>query len=139
MCGKPLSVYGKGSQIRTFLNIEDTLKCISIAIKNPPKKAQYLVRNQFTEIFNIKELAILVQESSNKIGIKTNINFIQNPRHEMQNHYYNPQNKSFIKLGLKPKKINQKFIISVLEKINNYKERIDIGTIDPEIKWDQNH
>jgi|Laugresbdmm110sn_1035088.scaffolds.fasta_scaffold16163_3 UDP-sulfoquinovose synthase len=139
VCGKPLSVYGKGSQIRTFLNIEDTLKCISIAIKNPPKKAQYLVRNQFTEIFNIKELAILVQESSNKIGIKTNINFIQNPRHEMQNHYYNPQNKSFIKLGLKPKKINQKFIISVLEKINNYKERIDIGTIDPEIKWDQNH
>ena len=30
--GKPLTVYGKGTQTRTFLNIEDTFNCIELAI-----------------------------------------------------------------------------------------------------------
>ena len=33
----PLTVYGGGTQIRGYLNINDTLKCIELAIKNPPK------------------------------------------------------------------------------------------------------
>ena len=135
--GVPLSVYGNGLQIRTFLNIRDTLKCINLAIKNPPKKNQYLVRNQFTEIFNIKKLAELVKKSANKIGYNTKINYLKNPRYEMTKHYYNPQNKSFLKLGLKPMKLDNNFIISVLNKIEKHKHRINVNTIDPKVKWDQ--
>ena len=138
VCEKPLTVYGKGSQVRTFLNIEDTLKCVHLAIKNPPKNGEYLVRNQFTEIFSINELAQLVEISANKLGFATKINHIENPRTEMQKHYYNPKNKSFLKLGLRPKKINQDFIISVLKKIEKHKSRIDLKIIDPTVKWNQN-
>ena len=52
----PLLVYGSGNQTRTFLNINDTLQCVELAIKNPAKQGEYKVRNQFTEVFNIKEL-----------------------------------------------------------------------------------
>ena len=138
VCGKPLTVYGGGSQIRTFLNIEDTLKCVHLAIKNPPKKGKYIVRNQFTEIFSIKELSKLIKISANKLGFTVKINHIENPRTEMQKHYYNPKNESFLKLGLRPKNINQDFIISVLKKIEKYKSSVDLKIIDPTIKWNQN-
>ena len=133
--GKPLLVYGSGNQVRTFLNINDTLQCVELAIKNPAKKGEYKVRNQFTEIFSIKDLAILVQASARKIGLKTEIKFIKNPRNEMPKHHFKPSNKSFLKIGLKPRKINTKFIIENLNKILNSKKNIDKKIISPKIKW----
>ena len=135
--GKPLLVYGSGNQVRTFLNINDTLQCVELAIKNPAKKGEYKVRNQFTEIFSIKDLAILVQASARKIGLKTEIKFIKNPRNEMPKHHFKPSNKSFLKIGLKPRKINTKFIIENLNKILNSKKNIDKKIISPKIKWNQ--
>ena len=133
--GKPLLVYGKGNQTRTFLNINDTLQCVELAIKNPALKGEYKVRNQFTEIFTIKELALLVKESAKKIGIKTKIKYIQNPRKELSKHYFNPSNKSFLKLGLKPRKLNTKFVQTNIKKILIQKDNVDLQTISPKIKW----
>ena len=135
--GKPLTVYGKGEQRPPFLNILDTLKCVERAIKNPAKSGEFKVRNQFTEVFSIKELAKIVQKASKKLDLKTKINFIKNPRHEMAKHYYNPKNKSFLKIGLKPILLNEEFLINVMKKILDYKSRIDTNIIDPKVKWDQ--
>lgn len=135
--GKPLTIYGKGNQKRTFLNILDTLKCIELAIKNPAKLGEFKVRNQFTEVFSIKELALLVQKASNEIGIKTKIEYLKNPRHELAKHYYNPKNNSFLKIGLKPILLNKTFIITVIKKIIEFKKRVDHSIIDPKVKWDQ--
>ena len=132
---EPLLVYGKGSQVRTFLNINDTLQCVELAIKNPAEKGEYKVRNQFTEVFSIKDLALLVKASAKKIGLKTEIKFIENPRKEMPKHYYKPSNRSFLKIGLKPRKINSEFIIDNLNKILNSKKNIDKKIISPKIKW----
>ncbi len=131
----PLLVYGTGNQTRTFLNINDTLQCVELAIKNPAKKGEYKVRNQFTEVFSVKELALLVQKASREIGIKAKIRYINNPRTEMSQHYYKPTNKSFLKIGLKPKKISPKFIINNLEKIYKLRKNIDKKIIIPKIKW----
>jgi len=133
---KPLTIYGKGTQTRTFLNIEDTLNCIELAIKNPAKKGEFKVRNQFTEIFNIDQLAKKVSKASKKIGLKTIVKHLKNPRHEMTKHYYKPSNKSFIKLGLKPRLLNDEFLISEIQKIKKIKSNIDLDTIDPTVKWD---
>ncbi len=131
----PLLIYGSGNQTRTFLNINDTLQCVELAIKNPAKQGEYKVRNQFTEVFNIKQLAMLIQKASALIDIKTKINFIKNPREEMSSHYYKPSNKSFIKIGLKAKKINKDFIIENIKKIIKSKKNVDKKIIDPKIKW----
>ena len=55
--GYPLTVYGKGGQTRGFLDIRDTVRCIEIACLNPAKPGEFRVFNQFTEQFNILELA----------------------------------------------------------------------------------
>ena len=60
----------------------------------------------------------------------------KNPRHEMTKHYYKPSNKSFIKLGLKPRLLNDEFLISEIQKIKKIKSNIDLDTIDPTVKWD---
>jgi UDP-sulfoquinovose synthase len=134
---KPITVYGKGEQQRTFLNINDTMKCVELAIKYPPKKGEYQVRNQFTEIFSINELASLVASTAKKIGINSKIEFIKNPRVEMNKHFYKPTNKSFLKIGLKPIKINDNFIIEQIKYIQKNLNNIDIGSIKPTVKWNQ--
>ena len=132
---KPMLVYGKGNQTRTFLNINDTLQCVELAIKNPARKSEYKVRNQFTEVFTIKQLATLVRDSAKKLGLSTNIKYINNPRKELAKHYFNPSNKSFLKLGLRPRKLNTTFVQNNINKILTKKDNIDLQTISPKIKW----
>jgi UDP-sulfoquinovose synthase len=48
----PLSVYGSGGQTRAFIHIKDTVRCIEIALKNPPKIGDKVkIFNQMTESF----------------------------------------------------------------------------------------
>ncbi len=134
----PLTIYGGGEQKRTFLNIKDTLKCVELALKNPAKKGEYKVRNQFTEIFSIKELANKVFAAGKNIGIKVKINNIKNPRVEMSKHYYEPSNKSFIKIGLKPALLKIKYLEEQILKIKNNKNRKIIrDIISPNVQWNQ--
>ena len=134
---KPLTVYGSGNQTRTFLNINDTLQCIELAIKNPAKKGEYKVRNQFTETFSVYELAKLTQSAAKKVGINLEINLIKNPRVELEKHYYNPTNKSFLKIGLKPIKLTTEYIQQNIKRILNSNVKIDKKIIDPKIKWEK--
>ena len=113
------------------------MKCIELSIKNPAKIGEYKVRNQFTEVYSINQLANLVKKASNKIGIKCKIKFLKNPRIELKKHYYKPTNKSFIKLGLDPLKLNINFLSKEIKKISKYKDNVDLNIIYPTVKWDQ--
>src|ERR671914_2003515 len=66
--GHPLTVYGKGGQTRGFLNIRDTLQCVELAVENPAERGEYRVFNQFTELFNVEQLAELVQRCGAELG-----------------------------------------------------------------------
>src|SRR5260370_37466357 len=45
----PLTVHGSGGQTRAFIHIRDTVRCIEIAITNPPKAgSQVMVLHQIT-------------------------------------------------------------------------------------------
>src|SRR5664279_52587 len=87
--GYPLTVYGKGGQTRGFLDIRDTVRCIEIACLNPAKPGEFRVFNQFTEQFNILELAKIVQESGKDLGLNVPIEHLPDPRVELEAHYYN--------------------------------------------------
>lgn len=132
-----LTIYGRGDQIRTFLNINDTIKCIELSIKNPPKKSEYRVFNQFTEKFSINQIAKKVVSIANKKGYKIKINKINNPRIEDPKHYYNPINKSLLKLGLKPQLLNEKFLSEFIDYVAKYKNNIDKTLFKPRIRWDK--
>lgn len=132
-----LTVYGKGDQIRTFLNINDTLKCIELSIKNPPKKGEYRVFNQFTEKFSINQLAKKVLSVANKKGYKIKVKNISNPRIEDAKHYYNPINKSLLKLGLKPQLLNENFLDKFIDYVSKFKNNINKSLFKPKIHWDK--
>ena len=137
VAGIPLTVYGKGGQKRGFLNIRDTLKCVNIAVDNPPKQGEFRVFNQFTEVFSVLGLAQIVKKAGELFGMKVKINHIPNPRVEKEEHYYNPSNESLLKLGLKPILLSKELVDSILLKIKESRRLIDKEIIMPTIKWKQ--
>ena len=100
--GHPLTVYGKGGQTRGFLNIVDTLQCVSLTAENPPAEGEYRVFNQFTEVFNVADLAEKVRHAAGELGIEVQVDHVVNPRLELEEHYYNPAHTKLLELGLKP-------------------------------------
>ena len=135
VCGTPLTVYGEGGQTRGFLSIKDTMQCIRIALENPDSETGYRVFNQFTEQFNVQELAELVQKEGKKQGFKVEIQHLKNPRFEKESHYFNAKNQKFVELGLKPNLLSESLIDHILEIISKYKDRINSETIYPKVNW----
>ncbi len=76
--GHPLTVYGKEGQTRGFLDMHDTVRCVELAIPNPPEHGKYRVFNQFTEEFSVAQLAEIVVDAAGKLGIETIIEHVPN-------------------------------------------------------------
>jgi len=131
----PLTIYGSGNQIRGYINLIDTIKCINIALKNPAKSGNLEIYNQFTEQFSVNELALKVKQALKKIDINVKIKKIKNPRIESEKHYYKAQNKKMKKLGLKPALLTDDVIIDIAMFIQKYKNKINKKIILPQTNW----
>ncbi|WP_276957130.1 NAD-dependent epimerase/dehydratase family protein, partial [Ferrimicrobium acidiphilum] len=58
--GHPLTVHGTGGQTRAFIHITDTVRCIELAIGNPPEAGERpRILNQVTETHRVRDLAAL--------------------------------------------------------------------------------
>src|SRR4029450_3878874 len=90
--GHPLTVYGKGGQTRGFLNIRDTLQRVQLAVSTPAQGGEFRVFNQFTEQFTVLELAELAQRAGAELGYSVELEHFENPRVEVEAHYYNAAN-----------------------------------------------
>jgi UDP-sulfoquinovose synthase len=133
--GAPLTVYGTGGQRRSFLNLRDTLQCVRIAAENPADRGEFRVFNQFTEVFSVLELAERVHAAAAHLGYETRIDNIENPRVELEEHYYNPRNDALLALGLEPRLLSDELVETMLAKIAESADRIDRDTILPRIRW----
>lgn len=131
----PLTVYGKGGQTRGMLDIRDTVRCIEIAAENPPEKGEYRVFNQFTEQFTILEIAEKVKEAAEKFNIEAEIENIENPRVELEEHYYNAKHTKLIDLGLEPHYLSDSLLDSLLNIAIKYKDRVRKDIIYPTVSW----
>mgnify|MGYP000007184120 FL=1 len=133
--GHPLTVYGKGGQTRGFLDIRDTVRCVELAIAHPAEPGQFRVMNQFTEQFSVEQLALLVQKAGATLGLKVEINYLENPRVELEEHYYNAKNTKLLDLGLQPHYLSDSLLDSLLNFALKYKDRVDVRQILPKVKW----
>ena len=96
--GHPLTVHGTGGQTRAFIHIQDTVKCLALAVENPPEKdGKVAILNQMTETHTVRELAKLVADISD-----ARIANVDNPRNEAAENDLRVSNKTFLSLGLKP-------------------------------------
>ena len=133
--GYPLTVYGKGGQTRGFLDIRDTVRCVELACLNPAKPGEFRVFNQFTEQFNVLELAEMVKESGKHLGLEVQIDHLPDPRVEAESHYYNAKHSTLISLGLKPHLLSNSLLDSLINIAVRYKDRIDPSQFLPTVNW----
>jgi len=133
--GHPLTVYGKGGQTRGFLNIRDTLRCVELAVENPADEGEFRVFNQFTEQFSVGELAELVKSAAEHLDYEVEVEHLDNPRVEAEEHYYNATHTKLLDLGLDPTLLGEELVESVIGAIERHKDRVVAGAIDPHIRW----
>ncbi len=133
--GTPLTVYGRGGQTRGFLDIRDTLACVELAVMNPAASGEYRVFNQFTEQFTVLELAERVQEAAIELGLTAEIEHLDNPRVEQEEHYYNAKHSHLLDLGLQPHYLSETLLTSLLVCAKRYAHRTRMETIMPWVNW----
>tara|TARA_Y100000768_G_scaffold83130_1_gene59285 strand:- start:464 stop:994 length:531 start_codon:yes stop_codon:yes gene_type:complete len=132
---EPLTIYGSGNQIRGYINVIDTIKCIKIALENIPQKGELKIYNQFTEQFSVLELAKLVKNSLKHINVEVEVKKITNPRIEKEKHYYNAKHSNLRRLGLSPLKLNKNIIIEIAHYCQKLSHNIDRDIIQPRVNW----
>jgi len=135
VAGVPLTVYGKGGQTRGYLNLKDTLQCVDLALNHPVAKGDLRILNQFTEQFSVNELAERVSRVGNEMGLDVLVKSIDNPRKELEDHYYNAKHHGLLELGLQPHCMTDEVLAEMLEKVIAYKDQIDRAKIMPRVKW----
>jgi UDP-sulfoquinovose synthase len=133
--GHPLTVYGKGGQTRGFLDIRDTVRCVELAVANPADAGEFRVFNQFTEMFSVGDLAQMVEKAGNALGLNVEVNHLENPRVEKEEHYFNAKNTNLLDLGLQPHYLSDSLLDSLLNFSIQYKDRVDEKQILPKVRW----
>lgn len=129
--GHPLTVYGTGGQTRAFINIRDTVRCIAIAVDNPPSRGERVkIFNQTTETHRVRDLAELVAELT---GAK--VRYYINPRNESFENELVVRNDKFLELGLNPIKLSEGLLTEVVEVAVKYKDRCDNSKILTDSRW----
>lgn len=131
----PLTVYGKGGQTRGYLNLNDTLQCVALAAENPPQKGELKIYNQIMETFSVNQLAEMTQKVGNKLGYDVQINNIDNPRQEAEEHYYNPTYQGLLDLGVKPHYLTEESLEEMFLVVQRYKDTIRKDVIFRGVKW----
>jgi UDP-sulfoquinovose synthase len=133
--GQPLTVYGKGGQTRGFLDIRDTVRCIEIACENPANRGECRVYNQFTEQFSVRDLAKMTVTAGKKLGLNVEVDHLQDPRVEAEEHYYNARHSKLIDLGLKPHLLSDSLLDSLMNIAVKYRDRADASLMLPQVNW----
>ena len=134
--GHPITVYGKGHQTRGFLNIRDTIQCIELATRNPAAPGEMRVFNQFTETFSVHAARRRGAPRQPVTSATTpRIEHVDNPRFELEEHYYNPTHTGLLDSGLKPRLLSDELIETVLHTVERFKDRINPRAIDPATRW----
>ena len=135
VAGIPLTVYGKGGQVRGYLNLKDTLQCVTLAVEKPAASGELRILNQFTELFSVNQLAERVQHVGSQMGFDVQVRAIENPRKEKEEHYYNPVHQGLLELGLQPHYMTDEVLAKMLAQVARYKDRIDSAKIMPRVRW----
>ncbi len=130
--GHPLTVYGSGGQTRGMLDIRDTLACVELAVGAPPAAGEYRVFNQFTESFSVMQLAEMVVDA---YPGRVDISSVQDPRVELEEHYYRAAHTKLLDLGLVPHLLDQGMLSSLLAVADRHRDRVDPDAIRATVEW----
>jgi UDP-sulfoquinovose synthase len=129
--GHPLTIHGTGGQTRAFIHIRDTVKCIELAIKNPPAPNSHVdIFNQATECHTVRDLA---QKVAKITGAE--VRYYINPRNESPENNLSICNDKFLRLRLNPITLNDGLMTEVIDVAKKYQDRSDKTKVICRSRW----
>jgi UDP-sulfoquinovose synthase len=129
--GYPLTVHGTGGQTRAFIHIRDTVRCIELAIANPPERGDRVqIFNQTTEVHRVIDLAELVARVTG-----AGLDLVDNPRKEAVENELAVDNTRLLGLGLRPTTLEDELLTEVTHVAARYIDRVDRAKIPCTSRW----
>ncbi|MDO5494085.1 MAG: NAD-dependent epimerase/dehydratase family protein [bacterium] len=129
--GYPLTVHGTGGQTRAFIHIQDMVRCVQIALENPPEAGERVkIFNQMTETHRVRELAHLIGELTG-----AQVEMVPNPRNEAAENELHVTNDTFLELGLNPTRLSEGLLLEVEQTAGRYRDRVDFSKIPATSTW----
>lgn len=126
----PITVYGTGGQTRAFINIEDSVRCVRLAIENISDSAGVRIFNQVSETKRILDLAKIVSDQT-----EVEIEYLDNPRKESAENELRVKNDGLKSLGFEPILLSESLIDDVINLAENYADNVNIAAIKSKAKW----